>query len=81
MGKDKLELKFTSLTMGKKFCKIIYSSPVIGEYIYELYANVVEPLPLKDIKTKSIKTNKEEIIEINVPKENIALQQCLTFIR
>ena len=29
-GKDKLELKFTSLDMGRKNCKITYFCPVIG---------------------------------------------------
>jgi hypothetical protein len=56
---DRLDLKLIPLTMGTKYCRVIYRSALFGEFNFEITAKIDPPSSAKDLKLKQLKVNKE----------------------
>jgi len=65
---DKIDLKVIPLTMGYKYCRVVYKSVLYGEFNFEIAAKIDPPSVVKEIKLKQLKINKEETISLLLPK-------------
>lgn len=56
---DRLDIKLVPLTLGYKYCRVCYKSPIFGEFNFEIMAKIDPPVISKEIKLKQLKVNKE----------------------
>lgn len=72
-----MELKFLSFQAEKRSCRLSFFGEVNGEFNYEIRANVLEPLPMANIRLKTIEVGEPQDLTIELSANNEPYQRAI----